>query len=42
MVKLLWMTIGRHPESLRALIREQLSETGWEVFEVSYDSLEDI
>ena len=42
MVKLLWMTIDRHPESLRALIREQLSETGWEVFEVSYDSLEDM
>ena len=42
MVKLLWMTIGRHPESLRALIREQLAATGWEVFEVSYDSLEDM
>ena len=42
MVKLLWMTIGRHPESLRALIREQLAATGWEVFEVSYDSLEDL
>ena len=42
MVKLLWMTIDRHPESLRALIREQLAETGWEVFEVSYDSLEDL
>jgi D-3-phosphoglycerate dehydrogenase len=42
MVKLLWMTIDRHPESLRALIREQLAETGWEVFEVSYDSLQDI
>jgi D-3-phosphoglycerate dehydrogenase len=40
MVKLLWMTIDRHPESLRALIREQLAETGWEVFEVSYDSLQ--
>ena len=39
MVKVLWMTISRHPESLRALIREQLTETGWEVFEVSYDSL---
>ena len=42
MVKLLWMTIGRHPDSLRALIRKQLAETGWEVFEVSYDSLEDM
>ena len=42
MVKLLWMTIDRHPDSLRALIREQLGETGWEVFEVSYDSLQDI
>ena len=40
MAKLLWMTIDRHPESLRALIREQLAATGWEVFEVSYDSLE--
>lgn len=34
------MTIDRHPESLRALIREQLAETGWEIFEVSYDSME--
>ena len=42
MVKLLWMTIDRHPASLRALIREQLAETGWEVFEVSYDFLEDM
>ena len=42
MVKLLWMTIDRHPESLRGLIREQLAETGWEVFEVSYDSLDDM
>lgn len=42
MLKLLWMTISRHPESLRALVREQLAETGWEVFEVSYDCLEEM
>jgi len=42
MVQLLWMTIDRHPDSLRSLIRKQLAETGWELFEVSYDSLEDI
>ncbi|MDA7715946.1 hypothetical protein N8797_01070, partial [Pontimonas sp.] len=40
MIKLLWMTIDRHPESLRTLIREQLTETGWEIFEVSYDSID--
>jgi len=40
MVKLLWMTIDRHPESLRNLIREQLAETGWEIHEVSYDQLD--
>jgi len=39
MTKLLWMTIDRHPDSLRALIREQLSKTGWEIYEVSYDSI---
>ena len=42
MVKLLWMTINRHPESLRNLIREQLAETGWDIYEVSYDSMEAI
>ena len=40
MTKLLWMTIDRHPESLKALIRNQFSDTGWEVFEVSYDSVD--
>lgn len=40
MIKLLWMTIDRHPESLRALIRKQLAQTGWEIFEVSYDSID--
>ena len=34
------MTIDRHPESLRALIRERLGETGCDIFEVSYDSIE--
>ena len=42
MPNLLWMTIDRHPESLRDLIRGILARTGWEIFEVSYDSLEDI
>jgi len=42
MVKLLWMTIDRHPESLRNLIREQLAETGWGIYEVSYDSIDTI
>lgn len=36
------MTIDRHPESLRGLIRQELAESGWEVFEVSYDSIEDL
>ena len=42
MTKVLWMTIDRHPESLKALIRDQLSATGWEVFEVSYDSIDSV
>jgi len=42
MTKLLWMTIDRHPDSLKALIRNQLSDTGWEVFEVSYDSVDSL
>ena len=36
------MTIGRHPESLKALIRNQLSDAGWEVYEVSYDSIDSL
>ena len=40
MTKLLWMTIDRHPDSLKALIRDQLSDAGWEVYEVSYDSID--
>lgn len=42
MVKLLWMTIDRHPEPLRNLIRGHLETTGWEVFEISYDSIDDL
>lgn len=42
MVAILWMTIDRHPESLRNLIRERLADTGWEVYEVSYDSIHDL
>ena len=40
MTKLLWMTIDRHPDSLKALIRGHLCDTGWEFFEVSYDSID--
>ena len=42
MTKLLWMTIDRHPDSLKALIRHQLSDAGWEVYEVSYDSIDSL
>jgi len=42
MTKLLWMTIDRHPDSLKALIRNQLSDAGWEVHEVSYDSIDSL
>ena len=42
MVKLLWMTVDRHPESLRELIRQKLLETGWDIYEVSYDSIDDL
>lgn len=36
------MTIHRHPESLKTLIRERLNSTGFEVLEASYDSLESL
>ena len=42
MTKLLWMTIDRHPDSLKALIRNQLSGAGWEVYEISYDSIDSL
>jgi phosphoglycerate dehydrogenase-like enzyme len=40
MTTLLWMTIDRHPESLKTLIRERLDSHGFEVLEASYDSLD--
>lgn len=42
MVSVIWMTIDRHPESLRELIREHLESTGWNIYEVSYDSIESL
>lgn len=40
MTTLLWMTIDRHPESLKTLIRERLNSAGFDVLEASYDSLD--
>lgn len=40
MKTLLWMTIDRHPESLKTLIRERLNSAGFTVFEASYGSLD--
>ena len=40
MVNILWMTIDRHPDSLKDLIRDQLGSTGWNVFEIPYESIE--
>lgn len=42
MTKLLWMTINRHPDSLKTLIRNQLSDAGWQIFEVSSDSIDSL
>lgn len=39
MTTVLWMTIDRHPESLKTLIRERLVATGFDILEASYDSL---
>ena len=39
-VSVLWMTIDRHPDSLKALIRDRLSATGWSIHEVSYEAIE--
>jgi D-3-phosphoglycerate dehydrogenase len=36
---LLWMTIDRHPDSLKNLIRRKLGATGWNVHEVSYEEI---
>lgn len=35
----LWMTIERHPDSLKNLIRKRLGATGWVVHEVSYEEI---
>jgi D-3-phosphoglycerate dehydrogenase len=40
--KILWMTIERHPESLKALIRERLNDAGFEIHEVGYESIGDL
>jgi phosphoglycerate dehydrogenase-like enzyme len=40
MTTVLWMTIDRHPESLKTLIRERLNLAGFGVLEASYDSLD--
>ena len=40
--KILWMTIERHPESLKALIRARLNDAGFETHEVSYESIGDL
>ena len=42
MTTVLWMTIDRHPESLKALIREHLTEAGFTFFEVSYDNVDQL
>jgi phosphoglycerate dehydrogenase-like enzyme len=36
------MTIDRHPESLKALIRDHLTEAGFTFFEVSYDTIDQL
>ena len=40
MTTVLWMTIDRHPQPLKTLIRERLNSTRFEVLEASYDSLD--
>ena len=42
MTTVLWMTINRHPESLKALIRDHLTEAGFTFFEVSYDTIDQL
>jgi len=36
---ILWMTIERHPATLKSLIKERLNHTGWNIFEGSYEAL---
>jgi phosphoglycerate dehydrogenase-like enzyme len=40
MAHILWMTIDRHPDQLKALIRSQLQESGHSYSEVSYGDLD--
>ena len=40
--KVLWLTIERHPESLKALIRHKLAATSWEVFEIRYEDMDSV
>lgn len=40
MTTVLWMTIDRHPESLKTLIRKRLVASGFDILEASYDSLD--
>jgi len=42
MTTVLWMTIDRHPASLKALIRDHLTEAGYDFFEVSYDTIDEL
>lgn len=39
---LLWMTIDRHPDSLKDLIRRKLAATGSNVHEVSYEEIHNL
>jgi len=36
------MTIDRHPESLKSLIREHLAETNWAIHEVPYEAMSEL
>ena len=38
----LWMSIDRHPESLKELIRARLKATGWIIHERRYEALSDL
>lgn len=40
--KILWISIQRHPEALRSLIREKLYEAGFEVLESSYETIDEL
>lgn len=42
MSKILWMSVERHPDSLRTLIRDAITASGFEVIEAYYEDIDEL